>query len=55
MDGMDLWETLAYSLPSPRDEMLINYDPTIDSAAIRIGDYKLIYSRFFLRSYALID
>ena len=45
MDGRNLWESIAFDLPSSRKEFLINYDPILDGAGLRIGDYKLVYSK----------
>ncbi|KAK8402796.1 hypothetical protein O3P69_000844 [Scylla paramamosain] len=44
IDGLDLWETLTQDHPSPRTEFLVNIDPKLNSAAIRIGDWKLLYN-----------
>lgn len=40
-----MWETLTQDHPSPRTEFLVNIDPKLNSAAIRIGDWKLLYSK----------
>ena len=40
--GMNMWDTLSLDLPSPREEIIHNYDRT--SGAIRQGDYKVIVS-----------
>ncbi|XP_042228154.1 arylsulfatase B-like [Homarus americanus] len=44
IDGIDLWKTLTQDLLSPRKEFLVNIDPVLNSAAIRIGDWKMIYN-----------
>ncbi|XP_067685529.1 arylsulfatase B-like [Haliotis asinina] len=45
-DGFNLWPSLSTGSPSPRTEVVYNYDshtlPTEGHAAIRVGDYKLI-------------
>ncbi|XP_071094083.1 arylsulfatase B-like isoform X1 [Haliotis cracherodii] len=45
-DGINLWPSLSTASPSPRTEVVYNYDshvlPTEGHAAIRVGDYKLI-------------
>ena len=46
VDGRDLWSTIAYNLPSSRNQFLINYDQILDGAALRMGDYKLVYSKY---------
>ncbi|KAF6039931.1 hypothetical protein EB796_001783 [Bugula neritina] len=38
--GMNMWQTLSEDLPSPRDEIIHNYDKT--TGAIRQGPYKVI-------------
>jgi len=38
--GMNMWEVLSNDIPSPRDEIIHNYDKA--SGAIRMGDYKVI-------------
>ncbi|XP_067935377.1 arylsulfatase B-like [Watersipora subatra] len=38
--GMNMWDVLSLDLPSPRHEIVHNYDKT--SGALRQGDYKLI-------------
>jgi arylsulfatase A-like enzyme len=40
IDGMDMWETIAYGKPSPRQEALLNVEDF--RGAIRMGDWKLI-------------
>ncbi|XP_071094086.1 arylsulfatase B-like [Haliotis cracherodii] len=45
-DGINLWPSLSRASPSPRTEVVYNYDshpfPEEGHAAIRVGDYKLI-------------
>ncbi|XP_046355962.1 arylsulfatase B-like [Haliotis rufescens] len=45
-DGINLWPSLSTASPSPRTEVVYNYDshpqPMQGHAAIRVGDYKLI-------------
>nr|XP_045622809.1 arylsulfatase B-like [Procambarus clarkii] len=43
IDGVDLWSTLTQNLSSPRTEFLVNIDPILNGAAVRVGDWKLIY------------
>ena len=43
IDGIDQWESLVNNLPSVRKEFLINIDPIQGGAALRMGEYKLIY------------
>ena len=40
--GMNMWDTLSLDLPSPREEIIHNYDRT--TGAIRQGEYKVIVS-----------
>ncbi|XP_075742765.1 arylsulfatase B isoform X3 [Rhipicephalus microplus] len=43
LDGFDMWRSLSYGLPSPRVEMLYNYDYTFTNcAALRNSRYKLV-------------
>ena len=42
--GMNMWDVLSDDLPSPRDEIIHNYDKA--SGAIRQGDYKVIVSLY---------
>lgn len=44
IDGMDLWKALTQNLPSPRTEFCVNIDPILNGAAVRFGDWKLIYN-----------
>ncbi|XP_076067127.1 arylsulfatase B-like isoform X4 [Oratosquilla oratoria] len=43
IDGMDMWNSLVNDKISPRIEFLINIDPMLGGAAIRVGDWKLVY------------
>lgn len=45
VDGLDLWNTLTQDKHSPRSEFLVNIDPVLDSAGVRMGDWKLLYSK----------
>ena len=45
---MNMWDTLSLDLPSPREEIIHNYDMT--TGAIRQGDYKVIVSVSEIRS-----
>ncbi|KAH7965854.1 hypothetical protein HPB49_011478 [Dermacentor silvarum] len=43
LDGYDMWRPLSYGLPSPRTELLYNYDYTFPmSSALRNSRYKLV-------------
>ncbi|KAH7967349.1 hypothetical protein HPB49_024228 [Dermacentor silvarum] len=43
LDGYDMWRPLSYGLPSPRTELLYNYDYTFTmSSALRNSRYKLV-------------
>ncbi|XP_077515245.1 arylsulfatase B-like isoform X2 [Amblyomma americanum] len=43
MDGKDMWKSLSRGLPSPRVEMVYNYDEWIlNASGIRHDDYKLV-------------
>ena len=43
LDGMNMWPTIQYGVPSPRKEILINIDPHVyKNAALRVGDWKLV-------------
>ncbi|KAH6939120.1 hypothetical protein HPB50_015774 [Hyalomma asiaticum] len=43
LDGHDIWRSLSHGLPSPRTEMLYNYDYNFTlSAALRHAQYKLL-------------
>jgi arylsulfatase A-like enzyme len=41
LDGMDVWQTIDESKPSPRTEIIYNIEPF--RAAIRDGDWKLVW------------
>lgn len=51
IDGLDLWESLTKDRPSPRTEFLLNIDPKANSAGIRAGDWKLLYSKNLIFMY----
>ena len=42
LDGVDQWDVLSDSLKSRRSEILFNIDPADVSAALRVGDMKLV-------------
>ncbi|KAK3596803.1 hypothetical protein CHS0354_036643 [Potamilus streckersoni] len=42
IDGKDMWPTISDNKPSARTEFIYNIDELDHSAAIRVGDYKLI-------------
>ncbi|CAH1124701.1 unnamed protein product [Ceutorhynchus assimilis] len=42
MDGIDIWSSLVYDLPSPRNDILINIDEKTRNAALRFYNWKLI-------------
>ncbi|KAL7643644.1 UNVERIFIED_CONTAM: hypothetical protein RMT77_005627 [Armadillidium vulgare] len=44
MDGMNVWNSIQGNSPSPRNEFLVNIDPVINGASIRVGDWKLLYN-----------
>ncbi|XP_077989285.1 arylsulfatase B-like [Glandiceps talaboti] len=45
LDGYDLWDTWTRGTPSRRTEILHNIDPISKTAALRVGDYKIITGR----------
>lgn len=45
IDGLDLWNTLTQDKSSLRTEFLVNIDPVDNSAGVRVGDWKLVYSK----------
>ncbi|BFG03161.1 arylsulfatase B [Drosophila madeirensis] len=42
LDGMSIWKTLVHDLPSPRKTVLHNIDDIWGSAALTVGDWKMI-------------
>ncbi|KAL7643636.1 UNVERIFIED_CONTAM: hypothetical protein RMT77_005619 [Armadillidium vulgare] len=44
MDGMNVWESLQGESSSPRKEILVNIDPFINGASIRVGEWKLLFN-----------
>ncbi|CAG9822418.1 unnamed protein product [Phaedon cochleariae] len=42
LDGIDQWSTLAYDLPSARNDIVINLDEKTRNAALRFYNWKLI-------------
>ncbi|XP_070575005.1 arylsulfatase J-like [Ptychodera flava] len=42
LDGVNLWDTLSMGTASPRNEVLHNIDPITQTAALRVGNYKVI-------------
>ncbi|KAK7076345.1 hypothetical protein SK128_003349 [Halocaridina rubra] len=43
IDGIDQWYILVHDYLSLRKEFLVNIDPILDGAAIRVGDWKLMF------------
>lgn len=41
-----MWEALSHSLASPRDDVLINIDPSTNISALRHENYKLIIGNY---------
>ena len=45
LDGLDQWNVLSENWKSSqRNEVLLNIDPKVDDAALRVGDMKLVYA-----------
>ncbi|MCL4134024.1 UNVERIFIED_CONTAM: hypothetical protein GTU68_037947 [Idotea baltica] len=44
MDGMDMWESIVNGTPSKRVQMLHNIDPILNQAAVRVGEWKLLFN-----------
>ncbi|EDW31316.1 GL11077 [Drosophila persimilis] len=42
LDGMSIWQTLVHAYPSPRKTVLHNIDDIWGSAALTVGDWKMI-------------
>ncbi|KAL1509593.1 hypothetical protein ABEB36_004304 [Hypothenemus hampei] len=42
LDGNDVWSSLVYDLPSPRNDILINIDEKTRNAGLRFYNWKLI-------------
>lgn len=42
IDGMNVWNALAYDLPSPREEMLVQYDSEVPYMAYISENFKLV-------------
>ena len=43
IDGHNIWNSIAYSKPSPREDVLLNIDPLVwKNAALRVGNYKVV-------------
>ncbi|KAG0411975.1 hypothetical protein HPB47_010889 [Ixodes persulcatus] len=46
IDGKDMWEALSQDLESPRQEVLINIDPTENTSALIVGRHKVVLGSF---------
>ncbi|RXG61771.1 Arylsulfatase I [Armadillidium vulgare] len=44
MDGMNVWNSIQGNSPSPRNEFVININPILNEASIRVDDWKLLYN-----------
>ncbi|XP_076256834.1 arylsulfatase B-like [Rhynchophorus ferrugineus] len=42
LDGIDVWSSLVYDLPSPRNDILLNIDEKTRNAGLRFYNWKLI-------------
>ena len=43
ISGMDVWEAVSKGVPSPRSDLLYNYDQVVGCGALRRGRYKLVH------------
>jgi arylsulfatase A-like enzyme len=53
LDGLDVWEAISASKPSPRTEVVYNLEPF--RAAIRQGDWKLVWRTTLPQQVELFD
>ncbi|XP_018018049.1 arylsulfatase B isoform X2 [Hyalella azteca] len=44
LDGVNIWPSLSSGAPSPRQHLLHSIDPVFDGAAVRSGDWKLLFN-----------
>ncbi|KAL7643638.1 UNVERIFIED_CONTAM: hypothetical protein RMT77_005621 [Armadillidium vulgare] len=46
MDGINVWNSIQGNSPSPRNEILVNIEPSFNGGSIRVDDWKLLYNPF---------
>lgn len=42
LDGFDVWDVITKKTQSPRNEIMLNYDSVINTAALIFGNYKIV-------------